>query len=105
MHKVPNGMRPTKGNGPSSLKATDPALGSAQAGEEEPVMQKVKLPKIDMKALSDQAWGFMTPQTKGDAKDIFYCSLSFAVLVYMSQRLVCAYCAVQHLLVGNAGRW
>lgn len=46
MHKVPSGMRPTKGTGPSSLKATDPALGSAQAGQDEPVTQKVKLPKV-----------------------------------------------------------
>lgn len=107
MHRVPKGIRTTKGSVGSSMKATDPALGTVQTGEEKEVrpLQQIKLPKVNMKALSDQAWGFVTPQSKGDAKDIFYCSLSFAVLVYMSQKLVCAYCALQHLLGGNAGRW
>ncbi|KAJ0037484.1 hypothetical protein Pint_23976 [Pistacia integerrima] len=35
----------------------------------------------------------LSPQKKGDWKDLVLMSLSFAVYVYMSQRIVCAYCA------------
>lgn len=34
-----------------------------------------------------------SPQQKGDWKDLFLMSISFAVYVYISQKLVCAYCA------------
>lgn len=35
----------------------------------------------------------MSPQRKGDWKDLMLMSLSFAVYVYMSQKIVCAYFA------------
>ncbi|EOX96654.1 RNA/RNP complex-1-interacting phosphatase, putative [Theobroma cacao] len=35
----------------------------------------------------------MSPQQKGDWKDVMLMSLSFAVYVYMSQKIVCAYVA------------
>ncbi|GMI77470.1 hypothetical protein like AT3G52070 [Hibiscus trionum] len=35
----------------------------------------------------------MSPKQKGDWKDVMLMSLSFAVYVYMSQMLVCAYCS------------
>ncbi|KAK4253744.1 hypothetical protein QN277_010381 [Acacia crassicarpa] len=35
----------------------------------------------------------LSPQRKGDWKDLLLMSLSFAVYVYISQKLVCAYCA------------
>ncbi|KAB1209650.1 hypothetical protein CJ030_MR6G017560 [Morella rubra] len=35
----------------------------------------------------------LSPQRKGDWKDVMLMSLSFAVYVYISQRIVCAYCA------------
>ncbi|GFP92093.1 hypothetical protein PHJA_001353500 [Phtheirospermum japonicum] len=34
----------------------------------------------------------LSPKHKGDWKDITLMSLSFAVYVYMSQKIVCAYC-------------
>ncbi|KAL6327874.1 hypothetical protein AAG906_026553 [Vitis piasezkii] len=34
----------------------------------------------------------LSPKQKGDWKDLVLMSLSFAVYVYMSQRIVCAYC-------------
>lgn len=40
----------------------------------------------------------MSPQRKGDWKDVMLMSLSFAVYVYMSQKLVCAYCAWMSML-------
>ncbi|KAL6981199.1 hypothetical protein U1Q18_022830 [Sarracenia purpurea var. burkii] len=35
----------------------------------------------------------LSPKQKGDWKDLMLMSLSFAVYVYMSQKIVCAYCA------------
>ncbi|XP_057808404.1 uncharacterized protein LOC131022877 [Salvia miltiorrhiza] len=35
----------------------------------------------------------LSPKRKGDWKDLTLMSLSFAVYVYMSQKIVCAYCA------------
>ncbi|KAM5574870.1 hypothetical protein ABKV19_014027 [Rosa sericea] len=35
----------------------------------------------------------LSPKQKGDWKDLMLMSLSFAVYVYISQKLVCAYCA------------
>ncbi|KAJ6409189.1 hypothetical protein OIU84_008815 [Salix udensis] len=35
----------------------------------------------------------LSPKQKGDWKDVMLMSLSFAVYVYMSQKIVCAYCA------------
>lgn len=34
----------------------------------------------------------LSPKRKGDWKDLTLMSLSFAVYIYMSQKLVCAYC-------------
>ncbi|CAK9140397.1 unnamed protein product [Ilex paraguariensis] len=34
----------------------------------------------------------LSPKQKGDWKDLMLMSLSFAVYVYISQKLVCAYC-------------
>ncbi|KAL2478442.1 uncharacterized protein Fot_47456 [Forsythia ovata] len=35
----------------------------------------------------------LSPKQKGDWKDLTLMSLSFAVYVYISQKIVCAYCA------------
>lgn len=35
----------------------------------------------------------LSPKQKGDWKDLFLMSISFALYVYISQKLVCAYCA------------
>ena len=35
----------------------------------------------------------LSPKRKGDWKDLVLMSLSFAIYVYISQRIVCAYCA------------
>lgn len=35
----------------------------------------------------------LSPKKKGDWQDLMLMSLSFAVYVYISQKLVCAYCA------------
>ncbi|GLU00292.1 hypothetical protein SLE2022_176700 [Rubroshorea leprosula] len=40
----------------------------------------------------------MSPKQKGDWKDLMLMSLSFAVYVYMSQKIVCAYLAWMSML-------
>lgn len=40
----------------------------------------------------------LSPKRKGDWKDLTLMSLSFAVYVYISQKIVCAYCAWMSLL-------
>ncbi|KAL0425632.1 UNVERIFIED_CONTAM: Zinc finger A20 and AN1 domain-containing stress-associated protein 5 [Sesamum radiatum] len=40
----------------------------------------------------------LSPERKGDWKDLALMSLSFAVYVYMSQKIVCAYCAWMSML-------
>ncbi|GMY22497.1 Glycerol-3-phosphate acyltransferase [Fagus crenata] len=39
----------------------------------------------------------LSPKQKGDWKDVTLMSLSFAVYVYISQKIVCAYCAWMHM--------
>lgn len=43
----------------------------------------------------------LSPKQKGDWKDLTLMSLSFAVYVYISQKLVCAYCAWTSLVGQN----
>ncbi|XP_059649124.1 uncharacterized protein LOC132295065 [Cornus florida] len=40
----------------------------------------------------------LSPKQKGDWKDLVLMSLSFAVYIYISQKIVCAYCAWTSLL-------
>ncbi|CAN0917342.1 hypothetical protein LINGRAHAP2_LOCUS30238 [Linum grandiflorum] len=40
----------------------------------------------------------LSPKQKGDWKDVVLMSLSFAVYVYMSQQLVCAYCVWKSMM-------
>lgn len=40
----------------------------------------------------------MSPKQKGDWKDVLLMSLSFGVYVYISQKIVCAYCAWMSML-------
>ncbi|KAJ4833338.1 hypothetical protein Tsubulata_000561 [Turnera subulata] len=40
----------------------------------------------------------LSPRQKGDWKDVVLMSLSFAVYVYISQQIVCAYCAWMSML-------
>ncbi|EEF44614.1 uncharacterized protein LOC8259310 [Ricinus communis] len=40
----------------------------------------------------------LSPKQKGDWKDVVLMSLSFAVYVYISQQIVCAYCAWTSML-------
>lgn len=48
---------------------------------------------IGKKTQKQKSSNFSPQQKGGDWKDLFLMSISFAVYVYISQKLVCAYCA------------
>ncbi|KAK7263894.1 hypothetical protein RJT34_31493 [Clitoria ternatea] len=73
--------------------------GTKPNPEEKKDMRGGKLTLLKWKMLSDfEKFGKrvkknLSPQQKGDWKDLLLMSISFAVYVYISQMLVCAYCA------------
>jgi len=60
-------------------------------------LQEVLMQKLKLDQALDEIVGFMAPREKGDIRDVILMSFSFAVLVYISQRLVCLYCVVRHM--------
>ncbi|KAG6544607.1 hypothetical protein Mapa_014029 [Marchantia paleacea] len=77
----------------SSVVERPAVLSEKRAGPKE----KVRSPNL-ISALVDDLAGFMAPREKGDIRDVVLMSLSFAVLIYISQHLVHAYCALRHTL-------
>ena len=65
---------------------------SAPSSEDAPPSVEGRSRKLSL--LIDELASFLTPREHGDIRDITLVCLSFAVLVYISQRLVCAYCVV-----------
>eukprot|EP00249_Psilotum_nudum_P009233 c21802_g1_i1 orf=441-1088(-) len=91
-------------NSSSSSCSTDPKLLSSTA---DPISSENSLSSVSEEAgskspgfkpfLNLRGWyedmiDFLTPREKGDSKDMILMSLSLAVYVYISQKLVCAYC-------------
>ncbi|GLJ21713.1 hypothetical protein SUGI_0404650 [Cryptomeria japonica] len=84
-----------------------PTLG---VGKTKPLLTKhkpnlnVRGPKISfLKRLRldqsvDDLRKFAAPRKKGDIRDVMLMSISFAVYVYISQKIVCAYCAWHSML-------
>lgn len=60
-------------------------------------LQEILMQKLKLDQALDEILGFMAPREKGDIRDVILMSFSFAVLVYISQRLVCLYCVVRHM--------
>ncbi|GBG85277.1 hypothetical protein CBR_g39845 [Chara braunii] len=50
----------------------------------------------DVGRLIDNAVAFVMPREKGDLRDVILVCLSFSVLVYLSQKLVCVYFAMHY---------
>ncbi|CAA6659146.1 unnamed protein product [Spirodela intermedia] len=67
---------------------SDSGGGSGDGGE-----KREKDGKAEKKGLRLWRGSMQSPKQKGDWKDVLLMSLSFAVYVYISQKLVCAYCA------------
>ncbi|KAF7138242.1 hypothetical protein RHSIM_Rhsim07G0056600 [Rhododendron simsii] len=80
----------------SCRRPIDPSNTETKKEKEKEKEKKGLLPKLIIvsvenfgKKLKDN----LSPKQKGDWKDLMLMSLSFAVYVYMSQKIVCAYCA------------
>ncbi|KAL8204353.1 hypothetical protein R6Q57_009976 [Mikania cordata] len=48
---------------------------------------------VGVKKLGIRLKESLSPKRKGDWKDLVLMSLSFAIYIYISQKIVCAYCA------------
>ncbi|KAI3739916.1 hypothetical protein L2E82_30328 [Cichorium intybus] len=68
----------------------DPSTDKEKEGKEKKQSLKVF---IGLEKLGRGIKESLSPKDKGDWKDVVLMSLSFAVYVYISQRIVCAYCA------------
>eukprot|EP00898_Chlorokybus_atmophyticus_P000667 jgi/Chlat1/1600/Chrsp124S01864 len=55
-------------------------------------------PRTTLKEVLAKVEAAVMPQTEGDAKDAFWIALSIAVLLWASQRVVCAAMHIQHYL-------
>ncbi|CAI9103036.1 OLC1v1001455C1 [Oldenlandia corymbosa var. corymbosa] len=69
-----------------------------QVAKEEKTVKKTTLRHHQVMMMSVDKFGKelrenLSPKQKGDWKDLTYMCLSFALYVYISQKLVCAYCA------------
>ena len=71
----------------------DTTLNSEKKKDEKQGKQSVLQFLADFKDLGKNVKENLSPKQKGDWKDLMLMSLSFAVYVYISQKLVCAYCA------------
>ena len=78
----------------SSCQGRGPANNSDSAGERD-FEGKFKFLKLfnGFEKIGKKMKENLSPQQKGDWKDLLLMSLSFAVYVYISQKLVCAYLA------------
>lgn len=89
--RISNGNMLQSGNEESE----EPAVVEEKEAHTSVPLQQLLMQKLEQ--ASDDMVGFMAPREKGDIRDVILMSFSFAVLVYISQRLVCLYCAVRHL--------
>lgn len=73
----------------------DPSDAKAKKERKEDEKGLKKLHKLmgGVEKLGEVLQDNLSPKRKGDWKDVMLMSLSFAVYVYMSQKIVCAYCA------------
>lgn len=80
-----------------SCQNRDPIDPSDSKGKKERKEEEtgLKLHKLmgGVEKLGEVLQDNLSPKQKGDWKDVTLISLSFAVYLYMSQKIVCAYCA------------
>ncbi|KAF5822372.1 hypothetical protein HanRHA438_Chr01g0026141 [Helianthus annuus] len=73
----------------------DPPTDQAKGGKEK--KQSMMEVFVGVKKLGRGFKESLSPKRKGDWKDLVLMSLSFAIYVYISQKIVCAYCAWMHV--------
>lgn len=78
-----------------SCKGRGPVNNNSNQGEKKDMGGKLTLLNLfnGFEKVGKRVKQNMSPQQKGDWKDLLLMSLSFAVYVYISQKLVCAYFA------------
>lgn len=81
-----------------SRSGSSPVLVSCRGHEPTEKQEKQEKKQQPMMLLGFEKLGKnlkenLSPKQKGDWKDLMLMSLSFAVYVYISQKIVCAYCA------------
>uniref|UniRef100_A0A7N0VIZ7 Uncharacterized protein n=1 Tax=Kalanchoe fedtschenkoi TaxID=63787 RepID=A0A7N0VIZ7_KALFE len=84
-----------------SCRISEPEDGQTDVGTKRSKKELKLLPApvlTELEKLGKELGDFVSPKQKGDWKDVVLMSLSFAVLVYISQRIVCAYCAWKSLI-------
>ncbi|KAG9456467.1 hypothetical protein H6P81_000975 [Aristolochia fimbriata] len=89
------GRRPSRNPTSVSCHSRDP-IGSPDSDEKRKAKQIkpwILGPYAEMEKLGKYLKDNLSPKQKGDWKDLFLMSFSFAVYVYISQQLVCAYFA------------
>ncbi|KAK1413303.1 hypothetical protein QVD17_35075 [Tagetes erecta] len=69
----------------------DPPTNNEKGGKEK--KQRLMDVFVSVKKLGRVFKESLSPKRKGDWKDLVLMSLSFAIYVYISQKIVCAYCA------------
>lgn len=85
--KIPRSLIPLSCQSRKSAREEDSSL---KKEEKPPLVEALNGMLMKMgKRLEEN----LSPKQKGDWKDLLLMSVSFAVYVYMSQKIVCAYCA------------
>uniref|UniRef100_A0A803LC08 Uncharacterized protein n=1 Tax=Chenopodium quinoa TaxID=63459 RepID=A0A803LC08_CHEQI len=80
----------------SSKPAGEEDSSAKKEREDKPLMT---LPVISgVSKLGKRLKETLSPKQKGDLKDVLLMSFSFGVYVYISQKIVCAYCAWMSML-------
>ncbi|GFY92231.1 hypothetical protein Acr_08g0006270 [Actinidia rufa] len=75
-------------------------LSRSETKKEKEKEKKDLLPKLfhSVEEYGERLKDNLSPKQKGDWKDLVLMSLSFAVYVYISQKIVCAYCVWMSML-------
>lgn len=81
-----------------ALESSEQKPKSPKERKPEATLEKILMQKLKLDKAMDEIVGFMAPREKGDIRDVILMSLSFSVFIYISQRLVCAYCVLRHMI-------
>ncbi|KAH7296184.1 hypothetical protein KP509_26G012300 [Ceratopteris richardii] len=92
----------------TSQESTDREKDGTTDGRTSTGLPKPRIDDLSVKKRGSERAGFLSmlfkdlagnlaPREKGDIRDVVLMSLSFAVYVYISQKLVCAYCIWQSM--------
>ncbi|KAL7204412.1 hypothetical protein ACSBR2_017476 [Camellia fascicularis] len=84
---------PTTLNPSISCQSRLPVDPETEKGKEKEKKQLLPQVLVSVGNFGKRLKDNLSPKQKGDWKDLMLMSLSFAVYIYISQRIVCTYCA------------